>query len=76
MDEDTKGKWTDEEHDSFLESLRLYGKDWNKIKEHTGTRSVANIRSHAQKFARKLTKMINEDRFPENYGADEAKFYV
>lgn len=26
-----KGKWLDEEHTKFLEALRLYGKDWDKI---------------------------------------------
>lgn len=25
------GRWTDQEHDRFVEALRLFGKDWNKI---------------------------------------------
>jgi hypothetical protein len=25
------GRWTNEEHDSMLEALRIYGKDWDKI---------------------------------------------
>lgn len=25
------GRWTSDEHARFLEALRLYGKDWNKV---------------------------------------------
>lgn len=25
------GRWTDEEHDLFLQGLKLYGKEWKKI---------------------------------------------
>ena len=49
-------KWTDEEHTSFLEGLRLYGKDWGKVTEHIGTRSRALVASHAQSFRRHLAK--------------------
>jgi SHAQKYF class myb-like DNA-binding protein len=35
------GKWTDEEHNRFLEALQLYGKNWNKVHKHIGTRSSA-----------------------------------
>ena len=31
-------------------ALRLYGKDWKKVEKYIGTRSGAQIRSHAQKF--------------------------
>lgn len=27
----TKGRWSDEEHQLFLEALCKYGKDWDKI---------------------------------------------
>ena len=52
----TKGRWTAAEHVRFLESLRVYGKDWYRVEEHIGTRSSAQIRSHAQKFLSKLEK--------------------
>jgi SHAQKYF class myb-like DNA-binding protein len=35
------GRWTDDEHDRFLEALEKFGKDWLKIEEHIGTRSSA-----------------------------------
>lgn len=42
-----QGRWTDEEHTKFLDALRKYGKDWNKVHEHIGTRTSAQTRSHA-----------------------------
>ena len=36
-----KGRWTNEEHQSFIDSLRLYGKDWYRVEEAIGTRSSA-----------------------------------
>ena len=44
---DKKGRWTEEEHQRFLASLRAYGKDWYRVEEFIGTRSSAQIRSHA-----------------------------
>lgn len=35
------GRWTDEEHLRFLEALQLYGKNWNKVHKHVGSRSSA-----------------------------------
>jgi SHAQKYF class myb-like DNA-binding protein len=36
-----QGRWTDEEHARFVEALRLFGKDWNKVQEHISTRTSA-----------------------------------
>jgi len=44
------GRWTNEEHDLFLQGLRAYGKDWKRIANLVKTRTVVQIRTHAQKF--------------------------
>lgn len=50
------GRWTDEEHERFLEALKIYGKNWNKVHRYVGTRTSAQTRSHAQKYFNKLVK--------------------
>ena len=53
----TKGRWTAEEHQRFIDALRAFGKDWYRVEAYIGgTRSSAQIRSHAQKFISKLEK--------------------
>lgn len=43
------GRWTEEEHRIFLEGIMLYGKDWKRIQPMIKTRSLLQIRTHAQK---------------------------
>ena len=50
------GRWTEAEHDAFLEGLEMYGKKWNKISRHIKTRNVIQTRTHAQKYYLKLCK--------------------
>ena len=53
--EDTnEGRWTKEEHDKFLDGIVQYGANWKKIKKLISTRTAIQVRSHAQKFYRKL----------------------
>lgn len=50
------GRWTRPEHQSFLDGLELYGREWKKVAENIPTRSSAQIRSHAQKYFSKISK--------------------
>lgn len=50
------GRWTKKEHELFLEGLRLYGKSWKKISSLVNTRTLVQIRTHAQKYLQKQTK--------------------
>jgi len=56
--ERVNGRWTKEEHKSFVEAIKVYGKNWKKVEECVGTRTGAQIRSHAQKFFLKVEKEV------------------
>lgn len=49
-------RWTEEEHEKFLEALKLYGRAWRQIEEHIGSKTAVQIRSHAQKFFSKVVR--------------------
>lgn len=51
-----QGRWTSLEHFKFLEALKKYGKEWQKVQQHVSTRTSTQARSHAQKFFVKLEK--------------------
>jgi SHAQKYF class myb-like DNA-binding protein len=54
---DTKiGRWTEEEQAAFIDGLRKYGKNWKKISQMVKTRTLTQIRTHAQKFFKKAAK--------------------
>ena len=44
------GRWTKEECRLFEQLIEDYGKDWKKIHSFLPQRSLAQIRSHGQKF--------------------------
>ncbi|KAM3573807.1 hypothetical protein VYU27_004228 [Nannochloropsis oceanica] len=56
-DGSSTGRWTTEEHTLFEDGLRKYGKQWKRIAEEIPTRTVVQIRTHAQKYFLKLAKI-------------------
>ena len=57
------GRWTKEEHESFLSALQLYGKEWKKVAARVKTRTVVQTRTHAQKYFQKLQKVLEVSLF-------------
>lgn len=49
-------RWSDDEHDKFLEAVDRFGRNWKEIVSFVGTRSVSQVRSHAQKHFIRLEK--------------------
>ena len=58
-DENT-GRWSKKEHDLFVECLTKYGKDWKKMADFLKTRTVVQIRTHAQKYFQRVAKLKGE----------------
>ena len=56
-----EGRWTKEEHDKFLDGIVQYGINWKKVKTLISSRTSIQVRSHAQKFFRKL-KMCKDEK--------------
>eukprot|EP00573_Skeletonema_grethae_P002667 CAMPEP_0201690872 /NCGR_PEP_ID=MMETSP0578-20130828/4179_1 /ASSEMBLY_ACC=CAM_ASM_000663 /TAXON_ID=267565 /ORGANISM="Skeletonema grethea, Strain CCMP 1804" /LENGTH=315 /DNA_ID=CAMNT_0048175951 /DNA_START=65 /DNA_END=1012 /DNA_ORIENTATION=+ len=52
----TWGRWTADEHESFLTGLKIYGREWKKVATRIPTRTAAQIRSHAQKYFARVSK--------------------
>lgn len=51
------GRWSAQEHTRFVEGLEKHGRrKWIRIAEHVGTRTVIQVRSHAQKYFKKLRR--------------------
>ena len=52
------GRWTEEEHNKFIEGILEYGNEWKKVQQIIKTRSSTQARSHAQKFFLRVKKII------------------
>lgn len=50
------GRWRNNEHMRFLQGCLQYGNNWKKVETFVRTRTSTQIRSHAQKYLKKLEK--------------------
>ena len=53
----------------FIQGLKLYDRQWKSIADLIQTRTVVQVRTHAQKYFIKLMKHRNDDQ-PESYSDD------
>ncbi|XP_058779135.1 protein REVEILLE 6 [Vicia villosa] len=60
----SRENWTEPEHDKFLEALQLFDRDWKKIEAFIGSKTVIQIRSHAQKYFLKVQKSGANEHLP------------
>jgi SHAQKYF class myb-like DNA-binding protein len=60
MGQEQTGRWTREEQERFIEGLERYGKEWKKVAAFVETRTIVQVRTHAQKFQKKLAKIFDK----------------
>ena len=51
-----EGRWTFDEHIRFIDAIVAFGIKWKYVHRYIGTRTANQVRSHAQKFFRKLKR--------------------
>lgn len=73
--EHQNGRWSTEEHERFVEAIKVHGKNWKKVEECVGTRTGAQIRSHAQKFFLKLEKEVKTSQKAKDTKKSSTKAY-
>jgi SHAQKYF class myb-like DNA-binding protein len=57
-DKEKIGRWTEQEHQVFLEGLEKHGKQWKLIANMIGTRTVVQVRTHAQKYFQRMERHV------------------
>jgi len=56
--------WSEEEHEKFVQALKLFDRDWKKIEKFIGSKTVIQIRSHAQKYFQKVQREQTGEHIP------------
>ena len=63
------GRWKKEENNQFLLGISLYGNLWKKVNQFVKTRTAVQVRSHAQKFLKKM-KLCKDDNLGIDFTLD------
>ena len=64
------GRWGTKEHIMFLGGCLQYGNNWKKVEAFVKTRTSTQIRSHAQKFLKKIEKKYISSQNQNNASYD------
>lgn len=64
------GRWTEDEHQLFLQGLEQHGKSWKKIACVVKSRNAVQVRTHAQKHFKKLAKSGQQGNVPSETRAE------
>ena len=67
-----EGRWSYDEQIKFIDALSKYGANWKEINKMISTRSLPQIRSHAQKFYNRL-KLCKNEKLGINFTKNEIK---
>jgi SHAQKYF class myb-like DNA-binding protein len=46
----TREKWSEQEHNLFVEGFERYKRDWKKVSEHVKTKNIVQTKLHAQLY--------------------------
>jgi SHAQKYF class myb-like DNA-binding protein len=68
------GRWTEEEHQKFIDGILEYGNEWKKVQQIIKTRSSTQARSHAQKFFLRVKKIIKNNGGNFNINVNDKVF--
>ncbi len=73
-----EGRWYRDEHQRFVSALNKYGKEWKKVAAEVGTRTIVQVRTHAQKYFQKYAHSGNSiiaTREDDNEFGGESGYY-
>lgn len=66
--------WTPLEHSRFLDAISIYGdRNFHHIAQYIGNKSTSQVRSHAQKYFQRISKLKNSSYYPSYANACSIK---